>query len=525
MRKLIAFIMITLLVATLITGCGGSQNTSNPESEKEDIVVYGFYSEPILDWDPSVMYSNGAIVLHNVYETLLRFNPTTKEVEKVLAEDYFISDDGLTWTFKIRKGVKFHDGTDLNAEAVKFSFERTIEMGQGAAYIFESVESINVRDDYTLEIKLKYKTPLDLIVSAGFGAFIFSPTAVKNNGEDWFADGNEAGTGPYMLQINKMGSEVILKAYDEYWKGWEGEHFSKAVIKKIPESSSRRQLVAQGDIDITGKLPYEDVEALKDNDTTKILTNDCLENVMIHYNTENELLSNPKLREALSYAFPYDDVIQYALGGYGKQSIGAIPEVHWGHGENLFQYNLDLEKAKKLLAEAGYPEGGFKLLYTYMSGDELERKIGELYKVELQKLNIELEIRGMTWDSQWELSRHVNPNERQDLFIMYHYPDYSSPYGWFKLYFRSEEEIVFNLSYYKNKDFDELIDLAEATAGSDINKAESMFIDAQKMLIEDNTSIFVSDLVEAWVVNKSLKGLKVNPLYANVVFFYELYNE
>lgn len=525
MRKSMAFMLVILLVTTLFTGCGGTQDTSNSELDNDSIVVYGYYSEPILDWDPSIMYSNGAVILHNVYETLLRFNITTKEFEKVLAEDYSVSDDGLVWTFNIRKGVKFHDGTDLNAEAVKFSFERTKEMGKGAAYLFESVESITALDDYTVEIKLKNEAPLDLIVSASFGAFIFSPTAVKNNPENWFQDGNEAGTGPYMLQTNKMGSEVILKAFDDYWKGWEGNHFAKAVVKNIPESSSRRQLVEQGDIDVTGMLPYEDIEALKNNENVNINSTPSIQNVMIHYNTENELLSNPKIREALSYAFPYEDVIKYALGGYGKQSKGVVPEVHWGHGEDLFQYSLNLEKAKELLTEAGYPDGGFKLVYTYMSGDELERKIAELYKAELQKLNVNLEIRGMTWDSQWELSRHVDPNQRQDLFIMYHYPDYSSPYGWFKLYFASEEEIVFNLSYYKNKEFDNLIDSAEALAGRDINKAEAMFIDAQKMLIEDNTSIFVCDLKEQWVTNKSLKGFKYNPLYSSVVYFYDLYSE
>ena len=395
----------------------------------------------------------------------------------------------------------------------------------GAAYLFESVESITVVDDYTVEIKLKYEAPFDLVVSASFGAFIFSPTAVENNSEDWFQNGNEAGSGPYMLEKNNMGSEVVLAAFDEYWKGWEGNHYSMAVIKKISESSSRRQMVTQGDIGITSVLPVEDIEALKNDENVEVVSYPSIQNIMIHYNTENELLSNPKLREALSYAFPYEDVIKYSLGGYGKQAKGAIPAVHWGHGEDLFQYSLDLDKAKELLTEAGYPDGGFKMVYTYLAGDELERKIAELYKIELNKLNIELEIKGMTWDSQWELSRHVDPEQRQDLFIMYHYPDYSSPYGWFKLYFASEDEIIFNLSYHKNEAFHNLIDSAEAIAGKDIAKAEEMFIDAQKMLIEDNTSIFVCDMIENWVVNDSVEGFYVNPLYASVVYFYDLYSK
>ncbi|MEW9082486.1 MAG: ABC transporter substrate-binding protein [Caldanaerobacter subterraneus] len=515
---------ILFLSSTLfLTACGGQIKESR--GGPKEVVFYAVDSTPYTDLDPSVEFSNGIQVLNNIYETLLRYDPLEKKIIPVLATDYNRSEDGLTWTFHIRKGVKFHDGTELNAEAVKFSIERTMKLGKGASFIWDPVKEINVKDDYIVEFKLKYPAPLDLIASCPYAAFIMSPQAVKSHPEGWLTEGHEAGTGPYMLESFIPNEEVVLTKFNEYWKGWEGKHFDKVVIKSIPESATRRQMLEKGDIDITYKLPYEDVEALKNNPNLVISVNPSFENLLMLFNTQKAPLNNKLVRQALAYAFPYEDVVKYAAGGYAKQSIGPIPYGMWGHSDELFQYKFDLNKAKELLKEAGYPNGGFKLLLTYTSGDEAEKKAAELYKSALANLNIGLEIRGMPWESQWQLARDRDPNKRQDIFVFYWWPDVPSPYSWLFNMFHTQPEILFNLAYWENKEFDALIDQAQKISGTDISKAEKMFIEAQKILIEESPAIFVYDKEAVYVYNKTLKGFKYNPVYPTTVFFYDLYRE
>src|SRR6056297_514279 len=346
MKRKLSLLLVFILLTGVLAGCGGGDVSDNPSPQDEvEIAYYAYNSEPILNWDPSVMFSNGIIVLNNIYETLLRFDPKTKEFDYLLAEDYSVSEDGLTWTFNLREGVKFHDGTEMTAEDVKFSIDRTMELGKGASYIWAAVSEIIAVDDYTVEFKLSYPSPLDLVASSPYAAFIMSKDAVENAEENWFENANEAGSGPYMLESAAMGDEVIMTTFEDYWNGWEGDHFDKVIIKKTSETSSRRQMIEKGDADITQSLPSEDVEALKETDGVEIVVEPSFTNLIGFFNTEKQPLDNPKVRQALSYAFPYQDVVDYAVGGYAKQSIGVIPFGHWGHSDDLFQYTKDLDKA------------------------------------------------------------------------------------------------------------------------------------------------------------------------------------
>lgn len=524
MRSKIALLLIFVLTMGMLSSCGGNEVKKSSDG-KINACYYAYNSEPILNWDPSIMSSNGIVVLNNIYEPMLRFDAMTKEFEYVLVESYEKSEDSLTWTFKIRQGIKFHDGTDLNAEAVKFSIDRTRSMGKGFSYIWKEVESINVIDDYTVEFKLSSPAPLDIVASCGYASFIMSPAALEKNGDDWYERGNEAGTGPYVLESNSMGDEVILSKFDGYWKGWDGSHFDKVIIKKIPETSSRRQMIESGEADFTFGLPSEDVEAMKGNKDISIYVEPSLTNMEGFINTQKPPLDRVRVRQALSYAFPYDDVINYTAGGYGTKSRGIVPEGMWGGNDTLFQYDFDLDKAKALLEEEGIKEGELKLIYTYVSGDEAEKKAGELYKAELSKIGVELEIRGMPWESQWEMGKATNPVDRQDIFVMYGWPITAHPHTWFYSNIYSEEDILFNLGYYSNKDVDRMIDEAYAMSAKDIDRAEELILDIQKIIIEECPILFMYDKQHVWTVNSSVQGFKYNPVYSNVVFFYDCYRK
>ncbi len=518
--KKVLFLINVLTMIGIATISWQSNASAGPQ-----IAYYAFNSEPILDWDPSVEFSNGIIVLNNIYETLLRYDPENNRIIPVLATEYQKSNNGLTWKFKIRQGVKFHDGSEVDAEAVKFSIERTKRIGKGAAYVWDAVKNIVVVDKYTVVFELTYPAPLDIVASCGYASFIISPKSVKANADDWLSKGNEAGSGPYKLKKFKMGDEVILTAFKDYWKGWKENQFDIVVIKRILETTSRRQLVEKGDADIVSMLPAEDIAELKKDSRVNVNTDFSFQNLILLLNTAKKPLDNKLVRQAISYAFPYEKVVQYAAGGYASQARGPIPKGLWGHGKNLRQYKYDLKKAKKLLKQAGYADGDLKLKFTYASGDEAEKKTAELFKSELAKLNINLEIRGMPWESQWELAKSNKIANRQDILAFYWWPDITSPYSWLYSLYRTEKDILYNLAYYSSKSFDKLIDEGNALSGIDRDKATNLFIQAQNQLIEDAPSIFVYDQQMTWVTYKSFKGFKSNPSYPNVVFFYDTYRE
>ncbi len=514
-KALYVFMGILIVLSLALSGCAREQAPAETR-----YALYAYNSEPLTNWDPAIEFSNGIHVMNNIYEQLLRYDPERDEIIPLLATEYDVSEDGLTWTFKLRQGVKFHDGSDFNAEAVKFSIERTMRLGSGAAYIWDAVEKINVIDDYTVEFQLTYPSPLDLVAATGYAAFIYSPKELRDN-DDWFQAGNASGTGPYKLKSYVWGDEVVLEKFDDYWGGWADNQITTVVIKKIGEPATRRQLIETGEASVTHELPFSDVNALMDNPDVVVGVYPSFQNLLATFNTEKEPLDNVLVRQALSYAFPYDDVIDFTIGGYASQSKGAVPVGMWGHGEDLYQYSYNLDKAKELLTEAGYPEGGFSLLATYLSGDEAEKGAMELYKAELAKLNIDLEIRGMPWDSQWDLARNPDPRQRQDIFVFYWWPDLPSPYSFLYSPFHSEDEIFFNLAYYKNPEFDEMIDAANELTALDREKAEAMFIDAQNILIADAPSLFIYDKEYIWVTTKNFTGFKPNPAYPTVIFFYE----
>jgi len=272
-------------------------------------------------------------------------------------------------------------------------------------------------------------------------------------------------------------------------------------------------------------LAYEDIAPLQDSENVDVCIGPSLQNTRICLNTIKEPLSNKKVRQALSYAFPYQDVIDYCLEGHARQSVGPIPYGLWGHSEELFQYKYDLNKAKQLLEEAGYSEGGFKLLLIYVSARDTQRKLAELYKASLAKLNIDLEIRGMTVSAGYSIARSGNLDDRQDLFVNLWWPDYASPAGWLVPNFRSEEEPSANISYYKNKEYDSLVGRAAVESGVDIDKSAKTYIEAQKVLVEDVPEIWVCDHQDVYFISKSFKGYKGNMAYPNVVFFYDTYRE
>lgn len=527
-KWLATLLALVMMIATILAGCGSAAEPA--ESENVEVAFAARYETPITTWDPSIVYDTGNQIMLNFYELLLKYDANTDTFIPVLATEYSKSDDGLVWTFKLREGVKFHDGTDFNAEAVKFSIDRTVAGQLGSAYIWAPLKEIVVVDDYTVEFHLNSPVALEFIVSAANAAYIMSPTAVKAAGDtyeeqtDWFSTGVECGTGPYMLQSQVPGDEVIATKFEEYWGGWEGEHFDKVVFKLIPEDASRRQLLESGEADVVTSLMVEDIEALKNNPDVQIVVSEGISSMIAYLNTEKEPLNNVKVRQAIAYAFPYQEVADFVKKGYASVATGIIPKNMWGSMDES-PYTLDLDRAKELLAEAGYPDGGFTLTYTYGAGREDRKKTAELFKGELAKIGVTLDIQAMPWDSQWAMAHNTDPNQRQDIFSTKYWSDVINPYDQYYTLVRSEDTINWNMAYYKNPVVDQLIDEAAMAAAKDREASLSIFKQIGEIVAEDCIIIPEGDQKSVMILSKSFKGYEPNSAYIDTVFFYDCYRE
>ncbi len=542
MKKLISIAMVLVLTMGIMAGCGNSGSstastatstpsetaapaaTSAPADTK--ILYHAFNTSPYVTLDPSIEYSNGLMVLQNVYETLTHYNSETGNVDPMLATEWSSNEDGTVWTFKLRDDVVFHDGSKMTAQQVVNSVNRTITLGQGGAYIWDAVlesngGSVEAVSDYEVKFTCGYPCAMDLITSSGYAAYIMSDSVVDKDTE-FFNEGKDGGSGPYMIaQAN--GDSVVLKGFDDYRGGWTDKQYKNVIIRGIPESSARRQMLETGEAQISCEFSATDLEALE-KQTDKVYTYkaETFNNIIMFINTETEVGSNADFRRALAYAFPYEETVNNVMNGNAVQSVGTVPSGLWGHSEDVLQYHMDMDKAKEYLDKSGVDVNGLKLTVTYITGDDTYASALQLYQVNLRKLGIELELKSMEWDQQWAQAQNTDPNSRQDMFVFIWWPDYADPVSWFSSLLHSEDQITYNLSYLKDDQLDALIDEAIKLTVTDRAAAEADYVEAQKIVADQAYYLNLYDQVHTYVISNTIDGVFENPSYSYTINYYNV---
>ena len=472
---------------------------------------------PFVDLDPSSAFSAEHIVLQNVYETLTRFNPpgSAELLSPGLAVEWESNDDATAWTFKLRDGVTFHDGSPFNAEAVRTALQRTIDLGLGAAYIFLPIESMEVVDDLTISFSLLWPAPLDLVMSSAFAAFIMSPDSAAQDSQ-WFNDGNGAGTGPYIIESVSPNENVILTRNDAYWGGWSDGQFDEVELRIIEDPVLAEQMIRNGDADFTFNLPFDAYPALEGDPSLSVVRGVSMTNL---FGMLNNVRLSADVREALVLSFPYDDVVENLYGGEATRAVGPVPQTVWGAATGASMPQTDLDRAAEILSGAGV--GDLTLTYSYDVGEVEQEQIGEVWKANLASIGVDLVLEPLTWDARWEIAQG-DPAGAQDVYTMFWYPTYVTPTDFLYSLYRSEEAPFFNLGYYSNPEFDALLDGADAVSGTDTDTAVDMFRQAQEILIEDNVAVFMLDVPSVSVIRADITGYTPNPAYEKVVWFYDL---
>lgn len=486
-----------------------------PMGISEDVGVYAIAGD-IPSLDPPYMLSEDTILGFNVYETLTRWDPN-EGVIPILATSWESNTDATEWTFHLREGVTFHDGSAFTAEDVKASLDRNIEIGM-VAYDFIGVDSIEVVDDFTVRFVSSEPRDLPLILSAQYGMFIYSAEAV-GLGEEWFAEGNDAGTGPYLLDTWEPGTRAVLSMYQNYWGGWEEGQFTTVILEIVEDPTVRDQMIRSGEADITMELPIDSIESLRGVDGLTVEVWQPLAHLVAAFALHNSPLDNLQVREALAYSFPYEAVKDGVFGGYGTIPKGFGPTSLWNPPADFPQYTLDLERAAALLDEAGYGEG-FELNVGLSAGSKETLDTLNLWQGELSKLNIQLNIQQLSGGAFWDYAYTPDQEEFQILMVPAS-GDVPSPYAWL-IVFTSSPYGWFPAIGYSNPEFDQLVFDAWALEATDPTAADGLWVDAQRKLYEDAASVFVIDYPFVTAYRDNLGGYVPNPPYVYIVFWYDL---
>lgn len=493
---------------------GGSDDGETPAGANRFVYANPF---PIFDLDPASAFSSENVVLQNVYETLTIFNPpgSSDLVSPSLAESWTTNDDATDWTFNLRAGVTFHDGNPLTADAVIASLQRTIDLDLGAAFILLPIVEMNAVDDLTVNFVLEYPAPLDIVMSSNYGAYIMSAEGVAQEA-DWFNQGNEAGSGPYTIASFTPNDTVELVQFADYWGGWTDGQFEEAEIQLVEDPVLAEQLVRNGDADFTYNLPFDSYKALETVDGLSVVRGESMQNLFGMLNHER---LSPEVREALVLSFPYDDVVAAFYGGESTRAQGIIPQAVWGSSTDLDLPETDLDAAAKILADAGVTD--LSVTYSFDAGTTEQQQFGEVWKANLATIGVDLVLDPLTFDARWELAQ-ADPANAQDVFTIFWFPTFVTPYDFMFSLFRTEEAPFFNLGYYSNPEFDALIDEADAISGTDREGAIELFQQASQILIDDNAAVFMVDVPNIGVIQSDVSGYESNPAYSGVVRFYDL---
>jgi len=457
------------------------------------------------------------------YEALLRFNPSTNELEPWIASKWSTLENGKVFTFTLNQNITFHDGTDLTASDVKFTFDRMREIDQGIAYEFGSLYRVEVVDDYTVKFFLSEASiPFIKIIPK---MYIISEEGVKANISDndyamTYLANHELGSGPYVLTSFAPEQQAIFSKYDNYWKGWEGNHVEKVIWQYIKESSTQRLLLEKGDVDIIMDPSPDDLNAFRDNSDIKLAEGTTFIEDYFHLRTTHKPLDDIRVRKALALAYDYDAHIAIVLGGSGTQAQGPISSSMIFHNNTLPITHQDMAKAKALLAEAGYPNGGFTFKLAYTGIGEQDQRTAVLFQSNLAELGITVDLMGMTWDYMFDMEQ--DENSEPDIYVEHFYSNSADPDSGLRDIYHSESRGTgSNASWYQNPKVDELLD--SGIVEMDLVKREMDYKEIQKIIAEDVPSIFISNPKYIIAMRNYVNGYRYNPVNHECIFAYDIY--
>lgn len=366
-RNALALCLAVLMMATMLAGCSGGASSSTPASasasaasgtsSNDSTTLTLAINADILTTDPQAL-NNGTTtsVLYNVFSNLVKYDDAG-EIVMDLAESYELLEDQVTWEFKIREDAVFHDGTPVTAEDVAWSLTRVMMDESSSDYMnFSPLAEAVAVDDYTVHVVSKDPYPIMLQLLCKGGAAVLPKAYFEENGEEaWLA--NPIGSGPYQLTEYVKDDHVTLVPFADYY-GEQNPDWEEVIFRVVPESSTRVGELIAGNVDAVNMVIPTEWERVNGNEGTAVVNGPSTRVYQLALKTDKGPTADLRVRQAIDLAIDDQTIVDTILQGAGTPMLTRIPSGVNGCNEDLVgKYNYDPERAKELLAEAGYPDG------------------------------------------------------------------------------------------------------------------------------------------------------------------------
>ena len=534
MKKLLLLVLVLASIAGMAFAGGGSESeAAAPAASSEaaapavddkmgGVIVFGRSGDsvgldPARETDGESFYAT-----HQIFDTLVESKTGTTETIPALATSWDVSDGGLTYVFHLREGVKFHDGTPMNADAVVFSLDRQLSedhpyyeygpwkywtnyMGMSAI-----VESITAVDDMTVEFKLqKVEAPFIANLAMDF-AGIVSPTAFMADPEGFST--NPVGTGPFKFVSWTKDSDIVLDKNEDYW---EEVYLDRVILKVIPDATARWLALQKGEVDLIDFPAADDLPAMEADPDVKLIQQPGLNVGYLALNTEKKPYDDKRVRQAMNYAINQDEIIEAVYGSAGQAAKNPIPPTMWSYNDDIEGYGYDVEKAKALLAEAGYADGFKTEIWAMPVARPYNpdaRKIAEIMQAQLAKINVEVEIISYEWGTYLD---KTDTGEHQAAMLGWT-GDNGDPdnFLWVLLSAPSAVPPAGNIAFWKNDEFTALIKEAKETA--DTARRTELYMQAQVIFHEEAPWVTIAHSVVTVPQSMAVQNFKISPVGTRV---------
>ncbi len=482
-----------------------------------NVLIVGQIAEP-KSLDPhAVTAVNDFRILMNVYDGLVRYRDGTLEVEPALAESWEISDDGTVYTFTLRQGVTFHDGSPFNAEAVKFNFDRMLNEDHPQhdtgpfplAFFFSAVEEVTVEDEYTVTFTLNEPYAPFLSNLAYPTGLIVSPAAVEEHGQDFGRQ--PSGTGPFKFVEWESNARVVVERNPEYWEG--APQLEAVVFRPITDANTRVAEMLAGGIDLMVEVPPDNIAQFADDPMFQVYEQAGPHVWFLILNMKEGPFQDKAVRQAVNYAINKQVLVENVLQGTAEIAAGPTPPAFaWAYNEALEPYPYDPEKAKELLAEAGY-DGEEIVFYVTEGGSGMLNPVamGTAIQADLAAVGMNVTIETYEWNTfLGEVNAGLEGKaDMAEMAWMTNDPD-TLPY----LTLRTDafpSEGGFNSGYYSNPEVDTILE--QARRATEPEERASLYMQMQEIVHEDAPWAFIANWKQNAVATDRVQNFELQPSF------------
>ena len=506
MKKKFGLLMTIILSVLFLVACGGSgdkKEAATGANTGKDTLVIGQGADA-KSLDPHASNDNPSSNIRvQIYDRLMDLDENGVP-QPMLAESWERPDD-KTIIFHLRKGVKFHNGDEMKASDVKFSLERALASPE-VSHILAGINGVEVIDDYT--VKVTTEKPMAAILNnlSHITIAILSERATKEAG-DKFGQ-NPVGSGPYKFVSWQSGDRVTLEAFPEYWQG--EAPVKNVVYRNIVEETNRTIGLETGELDIIYDIQGLDKNKLRDDERFVLIEGPQVSMTYLGFNMKKAPYDNPKVREAISYAIDQKPIIDTVFLGAGEAGNSIIGPNVWGYYD-VEKYTQDIEKAKALLAEAGFPDG-FKAK-IWVNDNPVRRDTAVILQDQLKQIGIDLTIETVEWGAFLDGTARGD----HEMFLLGWGTVTRDPdYGMYELISTATMGAAGNRSFYSNPTVDKLLE--EGRTELDPEKRKAIYKEIQEIIRKDIPMYMIIYPLQNVVTQKNIKNFKLDSAQSHKIY-------